>query len=145
MEMWLVWLIVAGAMFLLEMMTAGFLVMWFGISALFTMGISFFAPENILLQTIFFLISSTVLIVLTKPLVKKFIQKNDLEPSNVYTVLGKKAIVTTEIDPLKGTGQIKIDSDVWSARSENEEVIPVGSKVEILKVEGVKVIVKKVY
>ena len=145
MEMWLVWLIVAGAMFLLEIMTAGFLVMWFGISALFTMGISFFAPENILLQTIFFLISSTALIVLTKPLVKKFIQKNDLEPSNVYTVLGKKALVTTEIDPLKGTGQIKIDSDVWAARSENEEVIPVGSKVEILKVEGVKVIVKKVY
>ena len=145
MEMWLIWLIVAGAMFLLEIMTVGFLVMWFGIAALFTMVISFFFPENILLQTIFFLVSSTLLILFTKPLVKKFIQKDSLQPSNVYTVLGKKALVTSEIDPLKGTGQIKIDSDVWAAKSENDDVIPVGSKVEILKIEGVKVIVKKIY
>ncbi len=145
MEMWLVWLIVAGTMFLLEIMTVGFLVMWFGIAALLTMVVSIFLPEQIFLQTILFLGSSVLLIIFTKPLVKKFIHKDNMQPSNVYTVLGKKALVTTEINSLKGTGQIKIDSDVWSARAEDDEIIPIGSKVEILKVEGVKVIVKKIY
>ncbi len=143
MEAWVIWLIIAGAMFLLEIMTVGFLVIWFGVAALFTMVLSFFV-ENMAIQTGFFLILSTILILLTKPLVKKFIQKGEREPSNVYTILGKKAIVTTDIDPIKSTGQVKIDSDVWSAKEENNEFLPIGTHVEILRVEGVKVIVKKI-
>ena len=142
MESWLIWLIFAGLMVLLECMTAGFLVIWFGVGAIFAMVTSLFI-DSLVIQFVVFAISSSVFILLTKPLVKKFIQKDDEAP-NVYTVIGKVAIVTKDIDTNKGTGQIKVDSDTWSAKDVDNGFIAMGEKVEVLKVEGVKVIVKKI-
>ena len=142
MEMWVLWLIIAGSMVLLECMTVGFLVIWFGVGALFAMLTSFFI-DSLFIQTIVFIVSSAILILLTKPLVKKFIQKDDEKP-NVYTVIGKTALVTKDIDTEKSIGQVKVDSDSWSAKDVNGGFIPMGSKVEILSIEGVKVIVKKI-
>lgn len=142
MESWLLWLIIAGSMVLLECMTAGFLVIWFGVGALFAMIASLFI-ESLAIQVGVFAVVSSILILLTKPLVKKFIQKEDEKP-NVYTVIGKTALVTKDIDSDKGTGQVKVDSDTWSAKDIDNGNISMGSKVEIIKVEGVKVIVKKI-
>ena len=142
MESWLLWLIIAGSMVLLECMTAGFLVIWFAVGALFAMVTSLFV-ESLAIQVGIFAIVSSLLILLTKPLVKKFIQKDDEKP-NVYTVIGKTALVTKDIDTDKGSGQVKVDSDTWSAKDIDNGNIPMGTKVEILKVEGVKVIVKKI-
>ncbi|MBE5821384.1 MAG: NfeD family protein [Clostridiales bacterium] len=142
MESWLLWLIIAGSMVLLECMTAGFLVIWFAVGALFAMVASLFI-ESLAIQIGIFAVVSSVLILLTKPLVKKFIQKEDEKP-NVYTVIGKTALVTKDIDTDKGTGQVKVDSDTWSAKDIDNGNIAMGTKVEILKVEGVKVIVKKI-
>ena len=56
-----------------------------------------------------------------------------------------RAVVVQEINDEKAQGQVRIDGDVWSAKSENfTEIIPENAIVEILKVEGVKVIVRKV-
>lgn len=68
--MWQVWLIISGLFFVLEMMTISFLVFWFGIGALFAMITSLFT-DSIVIQTAVFLITSTVLLFLTKPFVKK--------------------------------------------------------------------------
>lgn len=67
--MWQFWLIMAGLFFIGEILTVGFLVFWFGIGALFAMITSFFTT-NIIIQTIVFLISSTILLFATKPFVK---------------------------------------------------------------------------
>ncbi len=143
MELWVGWLIISGLMFILEILTAGFLVFWFGVAALLTMVLSLFV-DSIVIQIIFFIILSFILVLATKPIVSKYVLKGDMIKTNVYTVIGKTAIVTMDIDIAKGTGQIKVGSDVWSAKSENQEFIPAGSMVEIVKVEGVKVIVKKI-
>ena len=64
---------------------------------------------------------------------------------NVYTILGKKAIVTQSIDNIKGQGQIKIDGDMWSARNDDgEETIAEGDTVEVIRIEGVKAMVRKI-
>ncbi len=68
--MWQVWLIISGVFFVLEMITVGFLVFWFGIGALLTAIVSIFT-DNIIIQMAVFVISSTLLLFLTKPLVKK--------------------------------------------------------------------------
>lgn len=140
MEVYYWWLIMAGFFMILELATEGFLVCWFGIGALGAMIVSFFAPENLLLQLIVFVLLSIILVLSTRKLTKKVTPKD--VPSNVYTILGKEAIVITEIDNINSKGQIKIDGDIWSARSDTSEVIPVNSKVEILRIEGVKAIVK---
>ena len=78
--MWQIWLIVAGVCFIIEMATVGFFVFWFGIAALLTMIVSIFAPDNYILQCSVFVISSVLLLFLTKPLVNK-LTKKDIEPS----------------------------------------------------------------
>ena len=81
--MWQFWLIAAGIFFIIEMATVGFLVFWFGIGALVTMLVSFFIP-NPYIQAVVFLVTSTLLIFLTKPFVNKFINKDKSVATNAY-------------------------------------------------------------
>ncbi len=141
--MWQVWLIIAGLFFVGEIATVGFLIFWFGIGALIAMIVSFFT-SNIIIQTTIFVISSTILIFATKPFVKKFADVKKTN-TNVYSIIGKKALVIKTIDPIHSVGQIKINGEVWTAESENNQVIDKGSEVEILEIKGVKAIVKPIH
>lgn len=140
--MWYVWLILAGVFFVAEMATVGFLVFWLGIGALLAMIVSFIT-SNIVIQTSVFILSSIILLFSTKPLVKKFI---DVEPTktNAFSIIGKKALVIKTIDPIKSTGQIKINGEIWSAETESGQIVSEGSEVEILEIKGVKTIVQEV-
>lgn len=140
--MWQIWLIAAGAFFIGEIFTAGFLIFWLGIGALIAMLVSFFTT-NIIIQMAVFVISSGLLIFATKPLVNKIVKK-DVVPTNVYSVVGKKAIVIEDIDWATGKGQIKSEGEVWSAKTKEQINIPAGSEVEIVSIEGVKAYVKPI-
>lgn len=141
MEIYIGWLILAGFLLILEFFTEGFLICWFGVGALAAMTVSFFAAENYLLQIITFFVVSLILVLCTRKFAKKV--EPHTSSSNVYSILGKEALVTAEIDNTAGKGQIKVDGDIWSAKSESGENISVNSKVEILKIDGVKVVVKQ--
>lgn len=138
--MWQLWLIMAGVFFVGEMITVGFLIFWLGVAALIAMIVSFFTA-NLIVQTTIFVIFSALLILITKPFVKKFV---DIEPvnTNASSIIGKKALVTIDINSIQSTGQIKINGETWSAESENHEIIPKNSEVEIVAIKGVKAIVK---
>ena len=138
--MWQIWAIAAGVFLILEIFTMGFLVFWLSIGSVLAMLVSF-VTDSIIIQTTVFVISSGLLIFATKPLVKKF-TKEDNTKTNVYSIVGKKAIVIENIDWSTGTGQIKFDGQVWSARTEEQVNIEKGTEVEIEKIEGVKAFVK---
>lgn len=138
--MWQIWLIIAGIFFIGEIATVGFLIFWFGIGALVAMVSSFFT-DSIIIQTTIFVISSTILIFATKPFVKKFVDVKKTN-TNAFSIIGKNALVIKEINPIKSQGQVKINGEIWSAESDNNEIIPEGSEVEILQIRGVKAIVK---
>ena len=74
--MWKFWLIVAGICFVIESFTIGFLVFWFGIGALAALVASLFI-SNIWIQSLIFIIVSSLLLIFTKPLVKKFVKEKD--------------------------------------------------------------------
>ena len=139
MSMWIIWLIIAAFCFIAEIITVGFLVFWLGVGAILSMLLSF-VVDNVFIQIAVWVVSSTILIFSTKPLANKYLKVKDT-PTNVYTILGKKALVTEEINNPLGKGQIKVDSDIWSAKSMDDKVIPAGTIVEISKIDGVKVIV----
>ena len=143
MDIWTCWLIVAGIFMFLEIITSGFFVIWLGIAALFSMTYSFFFPEQIHIQIAIWVGISTLLILLTRRFTKKIEPK--VTPTNVYSIIGKKAIVTQEINSATSTGQVKVDGDIWSAKTDSfDEVIPINSVVEIIRIDGVKTVVKKI-
>lgn len=141
--MWVFWLIAAGVFFIIEMATIGFLVFWLGIGALLAM-VTSFITDSIIIQSVVFLISSSLLLVFTRPLVDKFIKVPKEIKTNAYSIIGKKGIVISKINNIEGNGQIKIDGDIWSAKSADETDIPKDTEIEIVEIDGVKAVVKKV-
>ena len=139
--MWQFWIILAGIFFVIEMATVGFLVFWFGIGSLIAMIVSLFT-SNLAIQTAVFVFSSTILLFFTRPFVNKFTQKDNDVQTNAYSIIGKKGIVIKEIDPIAGKGQIKVGTEVWSAKSADDIKIEKGLEVEILEIDGVKAVVK---
>lgn len=140
--MWIFWLIAAGIFFIIEMATIGFLVFWLGLGALLAM-VTSFITDSILIQVLVFVITSTLLLIFTRPLVDKFIKIPKEIKTNAYSIIGKKGIVISKINNIEGTGQIKIDGEVWSAKSITEEDIPENTEIEIIEIDGVKAVVKE--
>jgi len=58
------------------------------------------------------------------------------------SLIGRIGLVKTEIHPGNIRGKVNIENEIWSATS--DIVIPKGAKVEVIKVQGVKVIVRPV-
>ena len=143
--MWQFWLIASGIFFIAEIITTGFLVFWLGVSGLITMCVSFFS-DNLLTQTSVFVVLSALLILVTKPFVKKFVSKgtDKTEKTNAFSIIGKKAIVIKDIDSINGVGQIKVDGEVWSAEGINGSNIEKGTEVKISKIDGVRAIVEPI-
>lgn len=139
--MWQIWLIIAILFFILEMMGPGFLLFWVGVGALITMVVSIFV-DSIAIQIGIFVISSTALLFCTRPFVKKF-TKHDTTVTNANSIVGCTGIVTKQINPLNGTGQIKVNGEVWSAKSSNNDIVEEGQLVNVLNINGVKAIVSK--
>ena len=137
--MWQFWLIASGIFFIIEIFTIGFLMFWLAIGSLIAMIVSFFI-ESIIIQTTIFVVSSTLLIFATRPLVNK-ITKKDTVATNVYSIIGKQAIVIEDIDWETGKGQIKCGGEVWSAKTDEQIKIQKGSKVQITHIDGVKAFV----
>ena len=140
--MWQIWAIIGGIFIIAEIFTTGFLVFWFGLSALLVMILSFFI-QDIIIQTTIFLIVSVILILATRPLMNKFLKTESVN-TNAFSIIGKHGLVVKEIDSINGKGQIKINSEIWSAEDINGNTIPKGSEIVVVKISGVKAIVSLV-
>ena len=138
--MWQVWLIICGICLVIEIITTSFLGFWFAVGALIALLVSL-VTDNIVVQTVVFVISSSILTFSTKPLLKKILNNNEKIETNAYSIIGKKALVTQEINSASGTGQIKVGTEIWSAKNSDDEIIPKDSEVEIISIDGVKAIV----
>ena len=138
--MWQSWLIVCGICLVIEILTTSFLGFWFAVGAIFALLVSLFT-DNIVIQATVFIISSGILTFFTKPLIKKVLNKDEKIETNAYSIIGKKALVTQEINSTSGTGQIRVGTEIWSAKNSSDEIIPKGAEVEITSIDGVKAIV----
>ena len=59
-------------------------------------------------------------------------------------VLGREAYLTEAVDNIRGTGSLKLDGKEWTVRSMDQTVLPAGTLVKIVKLEGVKLYVTPV-
>ena len=142
MPLWGIWLIASAIMFLLEIFTVGFLLFFPAIGAFLAFLFAIFGA-SMQIQIIIFVISSLLLIAFIRPIVTKLFKSNNVA-MNSDSVIGKNGIVIKKIDNLNGKGQVKVAGEVWSAISSDDTEIEEGATVIILKIEGVKLVVKKV-
>ena len=74
---------------------------------------------------------------------KKFLLKNAKEKTNLDLLVGKKVRMLERTD-FETMGSVKINDVVWSAVGEHNETIEKDEIVEVVKISGNKVIVKKI-
>lgn len=136
------WLIVLVVLVVIELLTMGLTTVWFAGGALVaTIAALFHAP--VFLQVILFLIVSVALLFSTRPLAVKYFNKDRVR-TNAESLVGRQAIVISEIDNLQGIGQVNVGGMEWSARTRVDGVkLPVGTVTTVLAINGVKLVVEE--
>ena len=138
----LLWLAVLAVLLVIEAITVGLTTIWFAGGALIAAVLSW-AGAGIAVQWMAFLIISLVLLIFTRPLAVRYMNRG-VARTNVDSLIGEKAVVIQTIDNLAQTGLVRINDIEWMARTvSDEEKIPENSVVVIEAVQGVKLIVKK--
>lgn len=142
-EMIVFWLIVLILSIGIEAATLGLTSVWFAFGALIAViATAFQAP--LVVQVILFFVVSLVFMFSTRPIAVKYFNKDRIK-TNAESLVGRQAIVISEIDNLQGIGQVTVGGQEWSARCvEDGMTLPVGAVVEIVAISGVKLIVKEV-
>ena len=141
MEFAIYWLVALIVFLVIEAATLGLATIWFAGGALVAL-IAAMCGAGIVIQIVLFLVVSLILLIFTRPFAVRFLSKDTLK-TNVNRVIGMEGVVTEEISNLAGTGKVSLGGNIWTARTENEGgTIPVDAVVAVLRVEGVKLIVK---
>lgn len=137
---WL-WVILVVIFSLIEIFTLALTTVWFAIGALLMVFLSFFI-DSFRIQALIFLLISAALLIFTRPVaIKKF--RMGKEKTNVDSLAGKTALVVKKITEFE-RGEARVSGAIWSARSEDGLEIAEGKKCEIIRVEGVQLIVREI-
>ena len=139
--LWIIWLAIFVIAVIVEASGPSLVSIWFALGALVTLIISFLAPWWV--QLIVFIVVSAAALFTLRPILNKYFRINKFK-SNVDGLEGKEGYVLEEISFLK-PGVVKIGDVKWNAVPiKKEETILVGAVVEVVTIEGNKLIVKKV-
>jgi membrane protein implicated in regulation of membrane protease activity len=141
MEQWL-WVIILVGTLIVEVVTFGNLIsVWFSIGALaayfaFLVGLGF--P----IQLTVFVVVSILSLLAVRPLAANYFRGN-IVATNADRIIGQH---TTLVKAVKSNewGEVNVYGTVWSVAELNNRPLDIGTVVEVVAIEGAKLIVKKV-
>ena len=140
-EMVTLWLVVLIVSIGVEVATLGLTSIWFAGGAVVAVIVAAFHGP-VWLQILLFFAVSLLLLFFTRPIAVRYFNRDRVR-TNVESMIGRQAIVTSEIDNLQGIGQVTVGGQEWSARTETDGAnLQPGTVVDIVAVSGVKLIVK---
>jgi membrane protein implicated in regulation of membrane protease activity len=135
------WLIAMVVLLIVEGLAPGLVSIWFALGALAAL-ISALLGAPVWLQIVWFLLVSIVTLALTRPLARKYVNGR-IVATNADMLVGRECVVTERIDNVLGTGAVTVGGKIWTARmADPEGKAETGERMEVLRIEGVKLIVK---
>ena len=142
MTMAIIWLIALIVLVIIEIISQGLTTIWFAGGSLVAL-ISTFCGANLFVQIAIFLVVSIVLLIFTRPIAMLHFNKK-VVPTNVETLPGEVCVITEAVDNIGAKGKAELNGMEWTVRSASEGIlIPEGARAKVLRVEGVKLIVKQ--
>jgi membrane protein implicated in regulation of membrane protease activity len=133
------WIVVLVAAMLIEAASFALISVWFAFGAAAAL-IATALGAGIMAQAVIFVAVSAILLVFTRPIVKKLFP-NKFTPTNSELYVGKSAVVIEEIDSSHGKGRVKLGGVDWIAVCDSGKVIPKDTVVTVLEVRGAKLAV----
>lgn len=135
----LFWLAAAVVLVVVEAISVGLTSIWFALGALAALVVSFFT-ENIWIQIGCFLAVSFLTLFGVRPAARRFMASSR-QATNADRVIGAEGVVVEAVDNLNAKGQVKVNGTLWTARAQDDGMIPVSARVRVERIEGVKIIV----
>jgi membrane protein implicated in regulation of membrane protease activity len=140
MDAWVIWVVAAVVLLIAEATTSAFIALYFGLAAIAAAAVAL-TGVGVVVQLIAFAALSVGSLTVTRPALKRAIGSTQLHRTGVDAMQGKIGVVTRAIGELE-SGLVKVGGETWTARSfYDEEPIAEGSRVEVIKIEGVTALV----
>lgn len=134
------WLGAAGLLLIAEMLTVDLLFASLAFSAFIAAGANAFGLDMAIQGTLFAIAALVSLLFLRPIALKNLKLRTSSLATNVDALLGATALTLSPIDDL--SGQIKLNGEVWSARSISGEISS-SQKVEVVRIEGATAVVRE--
>ncbi|MDD2374789.1 MAG: NfeD family protein [Eubacteriales bacterium] len=144
MPAWLFWLIIMVVSLLAEALTFNMTTIWFAAGSLIAMILALLGL-SVWLQITAMVVVSIALLFLFLLIVKPRMKSkgvNGTVATNADRIIGQEAVVVVDIDPVAGSGQVKVGGQIWSAVSRDQSMISTGSKVKVIEIQGVRAVVE---
>lgn len=136
------WLVLMVLCIVAEIATVGLVSIWFAGGSLIACFLAM-ANIHIVIQVIVFLAVSLLLLFVTQPLAKEWLNK-DRARTNYEGIIGKVVRVTERVDNINQTGTALVNGQEWTARSKNDKIIlEQGEVAQVVNISGVKLILTK--
>jgi len=141
MDGWLLWLLVACGLGAGEILSgSSFYLAPFAVGAVLAAGADS-VIDGLAGWIVFFAVSILTLTAL-RPLVLRRLQSGPALRTGAAALVGKRGVVVERITNHEGEGRVRIEHEVWTARSLDEDlVIEVGTQVEIVDIKGATALV----
>lgn len=141
--MFWIWLGIMVSTLIVECVTMEVVSIWFTFGAIIPFILATTKATSWQVQVIIFIVVSIVLISTLRQITKKFLLKNATEKTNADAFIGKKYVMM-EGAGFEKVGALKINGVVWSAISQDGQEIKTNEIVEVVKISGNKLVVKKI-
>jgi membrane protein implicated in regulation of membrane protease activity len=138
----ILWVAIIVLAAIIETSTMNLTSIWFAGGAFLAMLVAAIfgaTTGSIIAQVLVFLVVSASTLIVLRPILTRNLKKNDVK-TNADRLIGKIAICSLAITE-DSRGEVKIDGKIWTAVA--HESIAIGEKVEVLAIEGVKLVVRK--
>jgi membrane protein implicated in regulation of membrane protease activity len=141
MEIAIIWLVLACLLGLGEMHQGGFYLAPFAIGAGLATIVALLGVGGAL-SGVVFLVASGIVFATLRPVARRHRRMPPSIRTGAAALVGKRALVLERIANEEGVGCVRIDSEVWTARSYDEdEVIDAGERVEVVEIRGATALV----
>jgi membrane protein implicated in regulation of membrane protease activity len=141
MDAWLIWLICAVAAAVGEILTAGFFLAPFSAGAFGGMLAALLGAGGVI-QLVVFAAITLACFALVRPVAKRHLYTPPAIRTGTAALVGRNGIVLERIANDEGLGTVRIDGEVWTARSYDESVeIEAGAKVQVVEIRGATALV----
>ncbi|NLM63620.1 MAG: NfeD family protein [Mollicutes bacterium] len=133
-----IWLAIIILLTIVELMTVELTTIWFVISAIVSLILSFFV-DSFVIQCAVFIILGIILLITTRPILLKLIAKYRRK-KNIENLIGMRAYVVSPISP-NNLGEVKVNGQNWLAHA--DETIDMDTYVTVIEINDHKLKVSK--
>ena len=141
MDVWVYWILLAVIFAVGEIVSMGFFLAPFAVGALLA-AIAAVLGAGDAVSVVVFLVGSTLLFGLVRPVARRHLRTPAQLRTGTAALVGKTAIVGQRVDNDADTGTVKLEGEIWTARSmDDTEVFEVGSRVHVVEIRGATAVI----